>query len=309
MLPQLRIHRRVICLSFLVLLCAGFAQAEQKTFELDPAQTKVSFTLDSTLHTVHGTFHLKRGRIQFDPATGQAGGELLIDATSGESGSNGRDKRMHKDILESTRYPDIVFTPQRLKGTVAMDGKSQVDVEGLLTLHGQSRPLTLTIQLQLQGGAGTADTEFSVPYQQWGMKNPSTFILRVSDKVELHVHAMGRFLAESHGLSVRSGSDRDVLFFVRTGEGIEGDLEGGQRDIRRAAHQLEINGILALGATGEQLLAQESYLMRQTMITVHNTIDPALGDLVTTSKLLLCMLHSVAHSYQTKFTSFPHQYV
>jgi polyisoprenoid-binding protein YceI len=196
MLPQLRILQRVTRPLFAVLLCASFAHAEQKTFELDPAQTKVDFTVDSTLHTVHGAFQLKRGRIQFDPATGQAGGELVVDATSGESGSNGRDKRMHKDILESPRYPDIIFTPQHVKGTVATDGKSQVEVEGLLTMHGQSRPLTLTIQLQLQGGAGTADTEFSVPYQKWGMKNPSTFILRVNDKVELHVHATGRFIAE-----------------------------------------------------------------------------------------------------------------
>lgn len=192
---QLRAFRPLTLLLFYALLCAGLARAEQRTFKLDPAQTKVSFTLDSTLHTVHGTFQLKRGRIQFDTATGQAGGELVVDAASGQSGSNGRDKKMHKDILESPRYSDIVFTPQHIKGAVALDGKSQVDVDGLLTMHGQSRPFTLTIQLQLQSGAGTADTDFTVPYQKWGMKNPSTFILRVSDKVELHVHAMGRMVA------------------------------------------------------------------------------------------------------------------
>jgi polyisoprenoid-binding protein YceI len=173
-------------------LFTASAQAQQKTFEIDPAQTKVDFTLDSTLHTVHGSFQLKRGKIQFDSATGQAGGELIVDSASGQSGSDGRDKKMHKDILESPKYSDIIFTPQHMKGAVAADGKSQVEVDGILAMHGQSHPITMTLDVQLTGGAGTAEGSFTVKYQQWGMKNPSTFILRVSDKVEIHVHATGR---------------------------------------------------------------------------------------------------------------------
>lgn len=176
-------------------LAADFAQAQQKTFTLDPAQTKINFTVDSTLHTVHGDFHLKRGSIQFDSATGQAAGELVVDSASGVSGSDGRDKKMHKDVLESPKYSDIVFTPQHIKGAVAAEGKSQIEVEGTLTMHGKSRPATMLLAVQLQDGAGSADGSFTVKYQEWGMKNPSTFILRVSDKVEIHVHAVGRMTA------------------------------------------------------------------------------------------------------------------
>jgi polyisoprenoid-binding protein YceI len=195
MLFEVGVLRRMALLISSALLSVGFAHAQQRTFELDPAQTTVEFTVDSTLHTVHGNFQLTRGRIRFDSATGQASGELVVDSASGQSGSDGRDKRMHKEILESPKYSDIVFTPQHVKGAVAADGKSQVDVDGLLSMHGQSRPITLTIQLQLQGGAGSADSTFAVQYLKWGMKNPSTFILRVNDKVELHVHATGRFTA------------------------------------------------------------------------------------------------------------------
>ncbi|HEY1525258.1 MAG TPA: YceI family protein [Candidatus Angelobacter sp.] len=176
-------------------LTPGFAQAQQKTFTLDPALTKINFTVDSTLHTVHGDFHLKRGSMQFDSATGQAAGELVVDSASGESGSDGRDKKMHKDVLESPKYSDIVFTPQHIKGAVAAEGKSQIEVEGTLTMHGKSRPATMPLAVQLQDGAGSADGSFTVKYQEWGMKNPSTFILRVSDKVEIHVHAVGRMTA------------------------------------------------------------------------------------------------------------------
>jgi polyisoprenoid-binding protein YceI len=193
MFLRVRSARRLSLLILTGLLGCAVAQAQQKTFTLDPAQTKINFTVDSTLHTVHGDFRLKRGSIKFDSATGQASGELVVDATSGESGSNGRDKKMHKDILESPKYSDIVLTPQHIKGAVALEGKSQVEVEGLLTMHGKSMPVTLPLQVQLQGGAGTAEGSFTIKYQEWGLKNPSTFILRVSDKVEIRVHAVGRF--------------------------------------------------------------------------------------------------------------------
>jgi hypothetical protein len=31
-----------------------------------------------------------------------------------------------------------------------------------------------------------------VKYQEWSMKNPSTFILRVNDTVHIHVHTVGK---------------------------------------------------------------------------------------------------------------------
>jgi hypothetical protein len=72
-------------------------------FAVDPAQSTVHWTLGSSLHTVHGTFALKRGSFRVDPATSKAGGEIVVDATSGKSGNDGRDRKMHKDVLESAR--------------------------------------------------------------------------------------------------------------------------------------------------------------------------------------------------------------
>ena len=176
----------------LAMAAASVAQPQQRTFTLEPAQTKINFTVDSTLHTVHGDFQLKRGSIQFDNATGAASGELVVDSASAESGNDGRDKKMHKDVLESPKYSDIVFTPQHVKGTVANEGKSTVEVEGILTMHGKSKPVTMPLEVELENGSGSADGSFSVKYQEWGMKNPSTFILRVNDTVHIHVHAIGK---------------------------------------------------------------------------------------------------------------------
>jgi len=145
-----RAFRHIALFVFALMTAAYIAQAQQKIFTLDPAQTKVNFTVDSTLHTVHGDFRLKRGSIQFDNSTGAATGELVVDSASGESGNNGRDKKMHKEILESPKYSDIVFTPQHVKGTVANEGKSTIEVEGTLTMHGKSKPVTMPLEVQLQ---------------------------------------------------------------------------------------------------------------------------------------------------------------
>ncbi|MBZ5493425.1 MAG: YceI family protein [Acidobacteriia bacterium] len=192
MSSAVRVFRHIALFILVATVADTAGQAQQKTFTLDPAKTTVNFTVDSTLHTVHGDFRLKRGSIQFDNATGAASGELVVDSASGESGSDGRDKRMHKDILESPKFSDIVFTPQHVKGAVANEGKSTVEVEGILTMHGKSKPVSMPLEVQLQDGSGSADGSFNVKYQEWGMKNPSTFILRVNDTVKIHVHAVGK---------------------------------------------------------------------------------------------------------------------
>jgi polyisoprenoid-binding protein YceI len=178
------------------LLCALAASAQQQeTVQLDPAQTQVQFTLDTTFHTVHGTFRLKSGSVQFNPAGGPASGQIVVDATSGESGSKSRDHKMHKEVLESEKYSEITFVPQQMKGTLAPSGPSQFQLEGTITLHGQPHPLTLDVQAINQGNSLTADTSFVIPYIQWGLKNPSVMFLRVSDKVTIHIHAAGSLKA------------------------------------------------------------------------------------------------------------------
>jgi polyisoprenoid-binding protein YceI len=188
--------RRPSCVVVTALLLAATpVSAQQKTFVADPAHSSIEFTLGASFHTVHGKFQLKSGSIRFDEKTGAASGQFVADATSGDTGNKGRDRKMHQEILESRAYPEILFTVQRIKGTLAANGTSQVVVDGEFTLHGQAHPISLTLPVQLNGDTATADAHFVVPYTQWGLKNPSTFVLRVSDKVDVNVHVIGRLAA------------------------------------------------------------------------------------------------------------------
>ena len=183
--------------ALLVLLAAAAARAQEIVFQLDPARSNVRFTLGDVLHTVHGTFQLKSGIIHFNPTTGEASGSLVVDATSGNSGNKSRDRRMHRQILEDQKYPEIVFTPQHVTGKLAPEGTSQMELQGFMTLHGQQHPITVAMPVQFTHNQVSADVHFVVPYVKWGLKNPSTFILRVSDKVNIDVHAVGRLTEPS----------------------------------------------------------------------------------------------------------------
>lgn len=183
---------RFWCALPLALAGCALLPAAEVTLEFTPAQTAVAYTLGDVLHTVRGTFQLKRGQIHFDPATGAASGELVVDAASGASGSNARDSRMHKNILESAKYPEITFRPERVEGSVAMRGLSQVQVHGRFAIHGEEHAITIPVAVELAPDQATVNLKFPVPYVKWGMKNPSTFLLRVKDTVEIEIKATAR---------------------------------------------------------------------------------------------------------------------
>jgi polyisoprenoid-binding protein YceI len=177
-----------------VLAIAASASGQETVLQIDPAQTKVEFTLGDVLHTVHGSFILKRGDLRFE-TSGKATGELVVDAASGQSGSEARDRRMHANVLESGRYPEIVFHPDRVEGKIEAQGTSQVRLHGSFEIHGQAHEMTISCEVEGAGGQYKVTGTFNVPYVKWGMKNPSTLFLRVNETVAITIHTVARPVA------------------------------------------------------------------------------------------------------------------
>ena len=203
---KLLVMNRRLRILWTILCVAGSStamRAQEMTLELAPANTKVEFTLSDVLHTVHGTFALKSGLIHFNPSSGSASGLVVVDVKSGQSGNNSRDRKMHKEILQSEQYPDAMFTPTKMSGAFSPQGSSAIQVEGTFRIHGSDHPITLAIALQVSGSTANFKTQLVLPYVKWGMKNPSTFVLRVSDKVTLDVAANGCLLQDAQSADSR----------------------------------------------------------------------------------------------------------
>jgi polyisoprenoid-binding protein YceI len=193
------VRSMVLCPIGLLVVAAALAAAQpaappvtrELLLQLDPAGSEAEISLTGNVHTVHGTFRLKRGAIHFDPATGRASGEVVFDATSGKTGNGSRDNKMHKDVIESRRYPEIVFRPDHAEGQLAASGASTLQVHGMFAMHGAEHEVTFPVEISFAGNAWTAKASFQVPYAHWGMKNPSNFFLRVDDEVQVQFHASG----------------------------------------------------------------------------------------------------------------------
>ena len=195
-------HRVAICqmyknflfriLTPALLLAGGavLAAAQDIDYQFDAAHSSVKFTLGDVLHTVRGTFNLKQGDLQVG-ADGKISGQIVVDATSGDSGGGMRDRKMHKEVLESARYPQISFRPDRIEGAVASTGKSSVMLHGIFNIHGADREITVPALVKTDADHWTATVHFTIPYEKWGMKNPSTLFLRVDDTVEIDLAATG----------------------------------------------------------------------------------------------------------------------
>lgn len=181
-------------IAVVVVLGLQLAQAQSHSVKVifDPAQTQIRWRLEADLHKVDGTFKLKSGEFILDPATGVAEGEILVDATTGESGNAARDKRMHDEVLESNRYPAMFFHPTQIKGAFKPgEATQQLQAQGSFNIHGADHALEMPVRVETAGDTVTATARFTVPYVAWGMKNPSKLLLRVSKQVDIEVIAKG----------------------------------------------------------------------------------------------------------------------
>ncbi len=205
---QWRIGRRLPWIpprAWIIFLAIGLAcklvAAQQVQVALNPAETQIDISVHDVHGGVHGSFKLKSGSVLFDRATGSASGEIVVDATSGVTGNSTRDHKMNREVLESQRYPDIVFAPSKVMGEVATQGTSNLQVQGTFRIHGTSHEITLTMPVQISGEKLVTTTSFVVPYESWGMKNPSVLFLRVDGKAEVSIKATGRIVPVNPGES------------------------------------------------------------------------------------------------------------
>lgn len=190
-----RIRRAGIAALASAAIAAAPAAGEPLVLKLDAKTSRVRFTIDAFAHTVHGSFAVSSGELRFDPETGAASGEVVVDARSGETGNGSRDKKMHEVVLESARFPQIVFTASRVSGKFEREGASDLQLGGAIAIHGASHPVVLAVHAESRGAEVTARAPLTVPFVEWGLEDPSNLLLRIAKQVEVAIEAHGALAA------------------------------------------------------------------------------------------------------------------
>lgn len=124
-------------------LAASAASAAETVYVLDPGHTFPSFEADHMgMSTWRGKFNQSRGEVRIDRERGTGRVEVTIDARSIDFGLDALSEwAVGEQFLDTAKYPEATY---RGRLTEFRDG-APTKVEGQFTLHGVTRPLTLTI--------------------------------------------------------------------------------------------------------------------------------------------------------------------
>jgi polyisoprenoid-binding protein YceI len=99
---------------------------------------------------------------------------------------------MHEEVLESARFPEIAFRPERIDVKTLAPPRAELTLLGRIEIHGTSHPLAIPADV-----VATAPdrlhvrARFSIPYASWGMKDVGNLLLRVDDAVLVEIDAEG----------------------------------------------------------------------------------------------------------------------
>jgi polyisoprenoid-binding protein YceI len=164
------------CRLLLSLLLALACAAASPAHRLDGANTHVSFDIERLgLRWFSVEFRELQG--EFAPAPNGQGAHLtvVVQTASVDARSTYWNERLRSaQWLDTARFPEMVFRSTSIR----LEGDSQATVQGELTLHGVTRPLTLVISdidcprpapaaCRFRGRATLRRSEFGIPHGFW----------------------------------------------------------------------------------------------------------------------------------------------
>lgn len=127
-------------------LVAGSAVAAPVKYTIDPNHTYPSFETDhfGGLSTWRGKFTKSSGTIVYDKDAGAGTLDVTVDTASIDTGHaklNDHAKSNEKGMFDVAQFPTATYTGKLAK---FVNG-APTEVDGTLTLHGVSKPVTLKI--------------------------------------------------------------------------------------------------------------------------------------------------------------------
>jgi polyisoprenoid-binding protein YceI len=155
-------------------------QAEMATYNVEPTHTAATWAIPHLgISIIRGRFDKTSGKINLDQI-GRAGTvEITIEAASVNAGNQKfEDHLRSKDFFNAEQFPKVTYRGRLAK----FDGDTPTEVEGELTLLGQTRPVNLKIvsfkcraHPLLKREVCGADAATTIDRSQFGMTSSVAF--------------------------------------------------------------------------------------------------------------------------------------
>jgi polyisoprenoid-binding protein YceI len=177
-------------------LVAGSALAAPVTYEVDPGHTYPSFEADHMggLSNWRGKFDKSSGTIVLDKDKSTGTVDITIDTSSIDFGHEKLNEHTKgPDLFDVTKYPTATY-----KGTLVKFVKgAPTQVDGQFTLHGVTKPLTLTIDSFLckpnpmtKKEVCGADAKATFNRKDYGMPYGEAYGFKMDVKLAIQVEAV-----------------------------------------------------------------------------------------------------------------------
>jgi polyisoprenoid-binding protein YceI len=148
-------------------------------YRVEVAGSSVRWELPATFEPIKGIVPLFQGTIEATPLS--SGGwdvkaRIVVPAAAMRTGNRRRDRVLREKVLETARYPEIVFELRQFTGDLSRfrpGATFPVEVVGDLTVHGRTAPVQLPVDVSVFPGAVILTGSFPVHWKAYGLDDPS----------------------------------------------------------------------------------------------------------------------------------------
>jgi polyisoprenoid-binding protein YceI len=178
------------------LLMGGAALAAPVTYQIDPAHTYPSFEADhfNGMSIWRGKMTKTSGTIVLDRQAKTGTVDITVDASSIDFGQEKLNEHAKSaEMFDVAKYPTITY-----KGTIdKFNGDAPAEVHGQLTMHGVTKPLTLTLNQfkcmmnpMLKKEDCGADASATLDRSQFGIDYGLKYGFKMEVKLQIQVEAI-----------------------------------------------------------------------------------------------------------------------
>jgi polyisoprenoid-binding protein YceI len=191
---ETKIRGATVAALTLVVAVAGAQQgpARPLRYRIEVAGSSVRWELPASFQPIKGIVPLFHGFVEADPLS--SGGwdvrsRIVVPAASMRTGNRLRDRTLRDKVLETARFPEIVFELRRFTGDLSRFRPGEtfsVEVAGDLTVHGKTAPVQLPVDISVFPGAVVLRGSFPVHWKSYGLQDPSfPVVARVREPMQV----------------------------------------------------------------------------------------------------------------------------